>query len=113
MMVQVLISIVAISFVVILFIFACSDDKRTKWLNDLKIGDKILIRIHSVYCNCSRQATVTNLSDDKMINAKMDDVTLNKCKVCSLDRAVSPSGVNTCWYHVTSFTKDDVCDINE
>lgn len=90
------------------FYYAIKHDMKVKWFNKLNPGDKVLVTIHSDYCSCSRQANVVSLVDNGVVEAKMDDNTLDKCKTCSQMKAINNKGENTCWYHVNKFLKDDV-----
>lgn len=102
-----IITIISIVFVKYLL----SVDEFKKWFNNLKPGDKILVKIYSSYCECDREATVTESSYNKFIVAKMDDMTYNKCKECALFKSQNDKGNLTCYYDATKFSKQDVSGI--
>lgn len=78
-----------------------------KWFKNLKDGDKVLVRIYSKFCECTRESTVLQ-NDGKNITARMSEEVHNNCVTCANLRAIDDDGENTCYYFVTKFSKGDV-----
>lgn len=82
-------------------------DKHYKWFMALKVGDKVLVRIYSQYCECAREATVVAPVKDKYIEVVLSEEVKQSCIDCS-----NTNGANgSCWYQVTQFKKGDVAKI--
>ena len=100
----ILLGSIIVLFFIMLFYHAFKHDMYVKWFKSLKPGDEVSVTIYSENCNCSRNATVTrSVDEDNLIEAKMDEQTLSKCKNCAITK-----GEDTCWHQVTMFAKEDV-----
>lgn len=99
--------LLAIGFITI-GILAYQSDKQRNWFNSLKPGDQVYVLIYSKYCECARAATVTVASDGKYIQCTMSEQVSNDCKACAAVNGKDSKGNNTCWNHVTYFTRKEV-----
>lgn len=109
---EILLGSIIVLFFIMLFYYAFKHDMHVKWFKSLKPSDEVSVTIYSEYCNCSRNATVTkSIDEDNLIEAKMDEQTLAKCKNCANFKSINDKGEITCWYQVTKFTKEDVYKI--
>jgi hypothetical protein len=89
-------------------IHVIKQDNHYKWFSNLKPGDRVKVKIYSVNCDCSANATVTNTPVLKNIEAKLDDDEYNRCKGCSLINSTNSKGEETCWYYLNTFNRGDI-----
>jgi hypothetical protein len=98
--------------VILLFIVVFKKIRKRIWFNNLKPGDKILVRIYSANCDCYKHSIVTNSVSDGFITASLDSETQSKCKECAFLNSGTDSGPDiTCWYGVDSFNINAVSKI--
>ena len=101
----------------VVFFFACrivyKSDKHYRWFKTLKPGDRVLVRIYSINCNCEAKATITSEANGKYINALIDSKDYKHCETCAHLNGDGNNGVNTCWYNITKFNKGNVAKLEE